>query len=368
MQTAFSHGFDGRHQLHGRGGLAEVLKHHRRRPEGRDRVGDTFAGDVEGRTVDRFEHRREFARRVEVGGRRNAQAAGQSRGQVGKDIGVQVGGDDHVQCRRLEHHACGHGVDQFLVDLHVREVLGDFVENLVPQHHAMTLGVGLGDHGQVFTRAALCQFEGKAVNALHPGTGKYRHFGGDFFRQPPVYSTAVAGVLTFGVFPHHHPVDLVAIEQRAFHPGQHAGRAHVGVLVEALADRQAQAPQGNVIRYVERAHGTEENRVEGFQFFQAAFRNVVAVFQVVIRVPVEVFEIHFEGGFFRQGLQHLNACGDHFNTDAITWNRCNLVCAHAQLHSLDVLVVPVERAVQSGCERSICSEQIGVSYSESLHK
>ncbi|MNF68949.1 hypothetical protein D3C84_508200 [compost metagenome] len=118
-----------------------------------------------------------------------------------------------------------------------------------------------------------------------------------------------------------------------------------------------------MIRHVERAHCTEEDRIEGFQFFQATFGNVVAVFQVVIRVPVEVFEIQLEAGLLRQGLQHLDASGNHFDTDAITWNRCNLVCAHGQLHSRKFLVVPVERAVQSGCERSICSEQIGVSYS-----
>ncbi|MOA54418.1 hypothetical protein D3C78_1780280 [compost metagenome] len=95
---------------------------------------------------------------------------------------MQVGGDDHVQRRRLEYHARSHRVDQFLVDLHVREVLGDFIEDLVPQHHAMPLGVGLGDHGQVLTRTAPRQFESEAMDALHPGTGEYRDLGGDFFR------------------------------------------------------------------------------------------------------------------------------------------------------------------------------------------
>ncbi|MNP66172.1 hypothetical protein D3C76_1618470 [compost metagenome] len=87
--------------------------------------------------------------------------------------------------------------------------------------------------------------------------------------------------------------------QRAFHPRQHAGRTNVGVLVEALANRQSQAPQRDVIRYVERTDCAEEDRVEGFQLFQPTFGNVVTVFQVVVGVPVEVFEIQFEAGLFR---------------------------------------------------------------------
>ncbi|MNR11741.1 hypothetical protein D3C85_1280560 [compost metagenome] len=175
---------------------------------------------------------------------------------------------------------------------------------------------------------ALRQFESEAVNALDPGPGEHRHLGGDFFRQASVHAPAVAGIFAFGVLAHHHPVDLVTVVQRAFHPRQHAGRTHVGVLVETLADRQAQAPQGNVIRHVERTDRAEEDCVEGLQLFQTTFGNVVAVFQVVVGVPVEVFEIQFEAGFFRQGLQHLDACGDHFHTNTVTWHCSNFVCAH----------------------------------------
>lgn len=47
--------------------LAQVLHHHDPRPEGRDRVGDAFANDVEGRAVDRFEHRGEAPNPIEIG-------------------------------------------------------------------------------------------------------------------------------------------------------------------------------------------------------------------------------------------------------------------------------------------------------------
>lgn len=112
--------------------------------------------------------------------------------------------------------------------------------------------------------AALRQFESKTVDALDSNTGKDRHFRGDLFRQATVNATTIAGVLTFGVFPHHYPVNLVTIDQWALYPRQHTSRTHVGVLIEALADRQTQAPQGNMIRDVKRTHGAKENRIEGF--------------------------------------------------------------------------------------------------------
>ena len=49
--------------------------------------------------------------------------------------------------------------------------------------------------------------------------------------------------------------------QRRCHAGQNAGRADVGVLVKALADRQAQAPQADMVGDVFGAHRAEINRI-----------------------------------------------------------------------------------------------------------
>ena len=53
-----------------------------------------------------------------------------------------------------------------------------------------------------------------------------------------------------------------AADERAVDAGQHARRPHVRVLVEALANRQPEAPQRDVIGHVGRADRAEENRVE----------------------------------------------------------------------------------------------------------
>ncbi|MNQ98476.1 hypothetical protein D3C85_1141690 [compost metagenome] len=248
---------------------------------------------------------------------------------------MQVGGHDHIQGGWLEHHAGGHGVYQLLVDFHVREVLRHFVENLVPQHHAMALGIGFGDHGQVLAWPGTRQLEGKAMDSLDTGTGKHRNLGSHLFRQAPMHPATVAGVLAFGVFADHHPIDLVAVVQWAFYTRQHASRTHVGVLVEALADRQAQPPEGDVVRHIQRPHGAKENGIECLEFFQATFGNVVAVFQEVVRVPVKVLEVQGKGTqAFGQCLEHFNTRVDHLHADTVTRNRCNFVSVHRQLHLL----------------------------------
>ena len=52
------------------------------------------------------------------------------------------------------------------------------------------------------------------------------------------------------------------VAQRAGDARQDAGRAHVGVLVERLADREAQAPERDVVGDVRRADRAEQDRVE----------------------------------------------------------------------------------------------------------
>ncbi len=213
-----------------------MLKHHGRGPEGGDGIRHTLARDVEGGAVDRLEHGREQALRVQVGGRRDAEAAGKCRCQVGQDVGVQVGRDHHVQRMGLQHHARRHGVDQFAVNLDVRIVLGDFVEDLVPHHHAEALRVRLGHQGKVLAGALLRELKCEAVDPFDTGAREDSGFRAGLDGQATVGTAAVARVFAFRVLADDDPVDVLAIGQRALHPWQYACGAYVGVLVEALGD------------------------------------------------------------------------------------------------------------------------------------
>ena len=134
----------------GRLGVTEVVEHHHRRPHGADRVGDPLSGDVGRRAVHRLEHRRVLAGRVEVGRRRDADAAGDRGGEVAEDVAEQVGGHDHVEPLRLEHdlgrraRRCARSPSGRRGSASARSA-----HHLVPERHRVHDPVALGGRGDV---------------------------------------------------------------------------------------------------------------------------------------------------------------------------------------------------------------------------
>ncbi|MNS96901.1 hypothetical protein D3C72_1312190 [compost metagenome] len=325
------HGLDGGHHALGGGVFAQVFEQHHHGPEGAHRVGEALAHDVEGGTVDRLEHRRVAAFRVDIAGGRDAEAAGQRGGEVAQDVRVEVGGDDGVQRLRAVDHARGGGIDQFLVPGHVREVLCDFHGHLVPHHHGVALGVGLGDHGQQLARTRLRQLEGVAQDALHAHAGHHRHIGGCLDRVALVHAAAHARILAFRVLAHDHPVQVFrgAALERCVDARQDARRTHVGVLVEALADLQAQAPQRDVVGNLVVAGRAEQDRILVAQRVQAVGGHHHAVLAVVVAAPVKVFELEAEvRARGRQGFHHLAASRHHLLANAVARDGCDAVSLH----------------------------------------
>ncbi len=259
--------------------------------------------------------------------------AGQRRREVGQDVGVQVGGDDRVQRLGLEGHPHGHGVDQHLVPGDVRELLRHLGRDLVPHHHAVALGVGLGDHGQQLARPRLGEREGVAHDPGDTGAGEDHHLGADLMRQAAMRAAALAGILALRVLAHDHPVQLLGgdLAQWAGDAGQDARRADVGVLVERLADREPQAPERDVVGHVRRTDGAEVECVEAAQLLVPTGRHHDAVLLVVVRAPVEVGDVELEPAVaLGADLEHLEAGCNDFWPDAVTWNCGDLVRAHVR--------------------------------------
>src|SRR4051812_19311781 len=319
------------HQARGRFLLAQVLQQHDAAPEGAHRIGQALAHDVEGGTVDRLEHAGVAALGIDVARRRDAKAAGERGGQVAQDVGMQVGCNQSIERGRAVHHARGAGVDQLLVPLHVGEVLAHCQCDFVPHHHAMTLRVGLGDDGELLARAGLRQLEREAHDALDAGAREDAHVGGHFDRMALVRAAADAGVFALGVLAHDHPVQVPgrAALERCVDARQDARGAHVGVLVEALADLQAQAPQRDVVRDVRVAGRAEQDRVHVADRVEPVVRHHLAVLAVPVAAPAEAGELETEGGAGRgKRLQHLLPRGDHFLAYAIAGDAGDLVCLH----------------------------------------
>ncbi len=218
-----------------------MIEHLRRGPEAGDGIGDALAGDVERRAMDRFEHRREAPLRIDVGRRRDAEAAGQRTGKVGQDVGVEVGGDDGVEALRLQRHPHRHRIDQHLVPGDVGKLFRHLLGDLVPHHHAMALGIGFRHHREQLARARLRQRERIVHDAANTDPGEDRHLGADLLGQSAVHAATAAGIFAFGILAHDHPVEIADadIAQRRRDAGQDLGGPDIGVLVERLADGES---------------------------------------------------------------------------------------------------------------------------------
>ena len=121
--------------------LAQMVEHHGSRPDSRNRVRHALAGDVGRGPVNRLEHRRRGAIRVDVAARADAKAAGDGRSNVRQNVAEEVGRDDHVERLRMRNHARRKGVDVIFAKGDVRKIRGHFGYHLVPHDERMVKGV-----------------------------------------------------------------------------------------------------------------------------------------------------------------------------------------------------------------------------------
>src|SRR5690606_33697816 len=159
-----------------------------------------------------------------------------------------------------------------------------------------------------------------------------------------MHPPAGAGVLALGVLAHHHPVEIARLDaaQGTPYAGQQARRAHVGVLIEALADGEAKAPQRHVVGDVRRADRAEVDGIEAAQLLEAVLGHHPPGAAVMLRAPVEGLHLEAQAGRARlQGVQHLEPRRDHLLADAIPRQRRTLV--------LSPVLPPFSRATTSPC-------------------
>src|SRR5947209_112061 len=104
----------------GRLAFAEVIEHHRARPDLSDRIGNPLTGNIGRRAVHRLEQRGKLAFRVDVAGRRNADRAGAGGTKVRENVAEEVRGNDDVEPIRMQHEVRGENVDVILVPTDAR--------------------------------------------------------------------------------------------------------------------------------------------------------------------------------------------------------------------------------------------------------
>ena len=217
-------------------------------------------------------------------------------------------------------------------------VLRDAGEGLVPQHHAVLLGVALGDAGDLLHPARAGQVEGEADDPLAALLGEQRGLQGDLVARTAgrQVAAAEAGVLALAVLPDHDPVEVgvVGLAQRRDDAGVEVHRPDVGPLVEVLRDVQPQAPERDVVRDGRPADGAEVDGVVVLQGLQPVLGHHPAGPGVVLAAPVELVPGEGERAVrvLGQGVENPAAGGDDLFADAVGGDGCDLVgalrCGH----------------------------------------
>src|SRR5437016_11802143 len=143
-------------------GLAQVAQYHRPGQHHRHRVDLVGARVFRGTAVRRLEER-DLIPQVGAGGQ--AEPAHQAGRQVGQDVAVEVGHDDHVVFLRVLHQLHRHVVDDAVIELDVRVLFGDLLRHLQEEAVGELHDVGLVHSGHLSPSMAAGVIEGKVDDA-----------------------------------------------------------------------------------------------------------------------------------------------------------------------------------------------------------
>ena len=190
---------------------AQVLEQQGDRQHRGGGVGLALARDVRRGAVHRLEHAGRRAVRVDVGRRRQPDAAGDRRGEVREDVAEQVVGDDHVEPRRVGDQEDGRRVHVQVVDRHVGELGVHGLDRAAPQVAGVHEHVVLVHERELLARAGRGTREGVADHALDAERGVHADLVGHLVRGADADGAAVADVRALGALADHHEVDLARV-------------------------------------------------------------------------------------------------------------------------------------------------------------
>ena len=108
----------------------------------------------------------------------------------------------------FQRHAHGHRIYQHLVPGDVGKFSGNLQCYLIPQNHAVALGIGFGNNGQMPAVTRPGHGEGKPHDACNRMTGEYGNFACYFLGLAPVRASAMACIFPFRIFTDDHPVQI----------------------------------------------------------------------------------------------------------------------------------------------------------------
>src|SRR6266542_286880 len=247
----------------GRLALVQVPQHEHAREHHRHRVDLVLPLVLGGRAVRGLEHRDLVAH---VRPRRDPEPADQPGGEVGEDVAVEVGQQQHVEVLGLLHELHAHVVHEVLVVLDRRVLLGDLATDRVEEPVGVLHDVRLAHGGDLLAAVGARVIEGEPGDP--PGAGDRDRLDGDagVLTDAPVLEAVQeldhllrvlaalleldAGVEVLVVLAHDHQVDVLVARAHALVP---LAGAQAGEQVELLAQGHVDAAEPGADR---RGQGT----------------------------------------------------------------------------------------------------------------
>ena len=312
--------------------MAEVVEHHRARPDLPDRVGDPLPRDVGGGPVHGLEHRRVLPLRVEVRGGGDADRARDGGAEIGQDVAEQVAPHDHVEPVRMEDEVRGEDVHVVLRRAHVGVPLRHRREALVPVGHGVDDAVRLRCGGEAPGLARAGQLERVLEHPVHPPAGEHALLHGHLVVGPLVEAPADLGVLALVVLADDVEVDVLGAPaaERRLHAREHPHRPQVDVLAEPAADRDEEAPERYVVGHPGEPHRPEEDRVEPGEAVEPVGGHHPAFGPVRLAAPGEVLPGEVDPVAAGRGLHRPDPLRRDFPADPVSGDDGDSMAAHVR--------------------------------------
>src|ERR1700730_7486918 len=176
---------------------------------------------------------------MNIAGGGEAEAAGEGRSHVARDIAEQIAGDDDFELRRVAHHLHQQVVNVLVRGFHLRIFDADQLEDALPKIVTKCERVRFVAHAHTFFVLAACEFKRVADDALDALARIEIFLRGYYVGSSILEEATHAYVEAFGIFPEHHEIDvlLCAILER----GEAFIEEHAGARVDVEIELEAQA-------------------------------------------------------------------------------------------------------------------------------
>ena len=177
----------------------------------------------------------------------------------------------------------------------------------------------------------LRELEGVAHDPVDAAPGEDAGLQDDLLLGALEAAAADRGIFALVVLAHDDEVDVARLRsaKRRPDPRHQPHRADVGVLLEAAADLDQQAPERDMVRHQGReADRAQEDRVVVPDLVEPVLRHHAPVLDIVLAAPGQLVPLEREAELAARRLEHADALGHDLLADAVAGDHGDFMLGH----------------------------------------